>query len=84
MIKVNIKEEVAQLEADAQKRWEAATEEERENFVSYETKVTPYLNEDGTLITHKHVFIPALKQTYVRTPDNLWYSLADMACDYCD
>ena len=83
MIKVNIKEEVAGLEAEAEKRWQEATEEERENFVSYETKVTAFLNEDKTLITHKHIFIPALHKTYVKNYGNEWFSLADTECDYC-
>lgn len=66
MIKVDIKQEVAELEKNDEK---------------YETKVTPFY--DGDNLTHKHIFIPLLKQTYVRTNDHQWYSLADLNCDYC-
>lgn len=65
MIKIDIKEEVKDLEG------------------KYETQVTPFYDKEDNL-THKHIFIPALKQTYVRDNDLNWYSLADLNCDYCD
>jgi len=86
MIKVNIKEEVAELEAADKAKFDAlTTDAEREAFKPYETKVTPYFKErDGLQIpTHKHIEIPALGKTYVRDLNHDWY-LLENHCEYCN
>lgn len=65
---VNIKEEVAELEADNKKRYDELPEDQKDSFKSYETVVTAYGNP-----VHRHIFIPALKKTYIKTADELWY-----------
>jgi hypothetical protein len=46
--------------------------------VKYETKVTPFYEESK--LTHKHIFIPALDKSYIRTNDLQWH---EGECDIC-
>lgn len=84
MIKVNIKEEVKDLEEDAKKRFnelDSNDKEAVESFKSYETQIIPFY--DGQNRTHKHIFIPALNKHYVMDNQLNWYLLEDK-CDYCN